>query len=119
MLSDHTYKMANNMMYVPQDLRVSKDNLTNEINQLGEDELATVQLLVKVDYVYHHHENNYDGGLSFLDRINRKLGRFQDNNWDIQQMKDQIRNSNNPHGEYMWVIGQMFSDVRNIAIYGV
>ena len=108
---------ANMTNYVPQDLRVNKDNLDNEISQLGEDDLASIELLVKVDYVYHHHENDYDGGLSFLDRINRKLGRYQENGWDIEGMKNQIRNCNDPHGEYMRMIEEFFRDVRNVVIY--
>lgn len=109
-----TIKMA----YIPDNLQVSSNDLDAEINQLG-NSLADVNLLVKIDYVYHHRDNNYDGGLSMLDRINAKLGRNRVNPWNIESMKDNIRNSMNRQRAFMETIESMFPTLSEIEYYGL
>jgi hypothetical protein len=105
-----------NQMYVYADLCVSEQRMHDEISNLGE-ALPDAKLLLMVDYVYHHQDDDYDGGLSFLDRIQRKIGMFK--NWDIQNFKDTIRNANDKQAEYLRVINQMFHDTRDIMCYGL
>ncbi len=106
-----------NQMYVPNNLRASRNDIDDEIRNLGEN-LGTYDLLVKIDYHYHHQDNDYDGGLSMLDRIKRKLGRFHPE-WDIESMKNDIRNASDPIAEYAWVINLMFASESDIAYYGL
>ena len=106
--------MAN---YVYSDLQVSKSRIDDEINNLGNG-IADPKLLLEIDYVYHHQDNDYDGGLSFLDRINKKLGVFH-GEWNIQHLKDTIRNAEDQQAEYLRVINWMFQDQRDITYYGL
>lgn len=109
-----TVKMA----FIPHNLQVTKNEVENQINNLG-DNFADINLLVMVDYVYHHQENSYDGGLSMLDRINFKLGRNRPNPWNIQHMKDNIRNSLNPQQAFLDTINMMMPTVSDIVYYGL
>ena len=111
--------MPVDILYIPAYLRVSKKALKAEIANIDEDDFASIDVLMKVDYVYHHHDNDYDGGLSFIDRLYKKVGQYDWNNWDTNQLKENIRNSNDPQAEYVRVISQMLSDNRNVAIYGL
>lgn len=106
------------MAYIPQSLQVTKSDVEDQINNLG-DNFADISLLVMVDYVYHHQENSYDGGLSMLDRINFKLGRTRNNPWNIQMMKDTIRNSLNPKQAFMDTIESMIPTIADIIYYGL
>jgi hypothetical protein len=84
-----------------------------------DDEVTDVpyRLLIVVDYLYHNDEIDYEGGLSFLDRLNHKLGVFHQE-WDIQLMKDEIINSNNPQDKYLNTIGNMLSKATDRMYYG-
>lgn len=106
------------MAFIPENLQVSKNELENQINNLG-DNFPEVDLLVMADYVYHHQENSYDGGLSMLDRVNAKLGRYRNNPWNIQQMKDNIRNSLNPRQAFLDTINIMMPRTSDVAFYGL
>ena len=102
-------------MFVYHHLRVSKAQVSQEIQDVPE---VHSKLLIKIDYAYHCHSPNYDDGLSFLDRIAAKIGRFNPN-WDIQEMKQQIRDSDTPRQEYVQIIEKMFENPGMIAYYGV
>lgn len=108
------------MMYVPDELQIkSKDELHYEISGTIEEDISPV-LLIKIDYCYHNKHDTYDDGLSFLDRINAKIGRFHPNwSWNIVNMKERIRLSANPTLEYVSVISEMFSRDGMIAFYGI
>ena len=105
------------MAYIPDNFQASEVDIQNDINNLG-DNVCEFDLLIKIDYCYYHQSNNYDGGLSFLDRINRKLGQFHPE-WNIENMKNNIRNANDPCEEFIRTIDFMFSDIRDITYYGL
>lgn len=107
----------NNQMYLYNHWQVTEQEMNAEINNLG-DNFASPELLVKVDYFYHHQDNNYDGGLSMLDRIYAKLGQFHPE-WNIQNMKDNVRNANNSQEEFILTIRNMFQSLNDIAYYGL
>jgi len=106
------------MIYVPQELQVfCGEKLEHEITNTSE-EKVTPLLLIKIDHFYHMHLSNYEGGLSFLDRINAKIGQFH-SNWKIEAMKDRIHSSSNPQLEYISTISQMFAGKGMMAYYGL
>jgi hypothetical protein len=74
--------------------------------------------LLTIDHFYYHHETNYDGGLSFIDRINKKLGRFHPE-WDITSMKNSIVSSKYPQNMYVNTILFMLSDPKDVLYYGI
>ncbi len=103
-------------MYVEQNYHLTHQELDNHLRNVG-DNVSWCDLLM-VDYVYHNQEQNYDAGLSFIDRLIRKLGRFHPE-WNSDNIKDRIRNANYPQGEYVRVIQEMLNDPSDIAYYGV
>lgn len=105
------------MAYISNEYKFDKNELDNLLANLGEDE-ATWETLLMVDYAYHNQDNQYDNGLSFLDRLNRKLGRFHPN-WTVNEWKDSIRNSNNPTDEFIRIVSNMLENQSDVAYYGV
>lgn len=105
-------------MCVPKELQVlSIETLEHEIQDTRE-EAITPLLLIKIDHFYNMHLDTYDGGLSFLDRISAKIGRFHWY-WNIEALKQRIRLSRTPSLEYVAVISEMFSGKGMIAYYGL
>ena len=106
------------MMYVPQELQMfCIDKLEHEIQNTPEENITPL-LLIKIDNFYNMHLDSYDGGLSFLDRISAKIGRFHWY-WKIEHMKQRIRLSRTPSLEYVAVISEMFSNKGMIEYYGL
>jgi hypothetical protein len=106
------------MMYVPQELQIfCEEKLNHKITNTPEVKVSPL-LLIEIDHFYHMHLSNYEGGLSFIDRINAKIGRFYPD-WKIEKMKDRIHASPTPQLEYVAVISEMFSGKGMIAYYGV
>ena len=106
------------MMYILPEFRVSVNEMNNRLGQLGADQVPSVDILLMVDYVFHHQNDNYDGGLSFIDRIHAKLGQHHPE-WNVQVMKDAIRNANDPMDEYLFVIDTMLGDADDRVYYGL
>jgi hypothetical protein len=74
--------------------------------------------LLTIDYFYHHHEADYDFGLSFIDRIYKKLGQFHPE-WDVIELKNNVIYSNTPVVAYSCVINFMLQDPRDVLYYGI
>jgi hypothetical protein len=105
-------------MYVPQDLQIFCEEKLNHKIQNTPEEKVTPLLLIEIDHFYNMHLSTYEGGLSFLDRINAKIGRFHPD-WKIEAMKDRIHSSRNPQLEYVSTISAMFAGKGMIAYYGI
>lgn len=108
-------------MFVPVNLRFTQQKLDETMSLLHDEnnEVTDVpyKLLIAVDYIYHHNHNNYDDGLSFLDRLNQKLGQFHPE-WNIQEMKQEIEHSLDPQGKYLSTIAKMLSNSADRMYYG-
>lgn len=108
-------------MYIPIEYRVAEQQMQEEVRDLEaqnyEFEDVPIDLLIKIDWVYHHHENNYDGGLSFLDRLNNKIGQFL--NVNIDNLKLQIRSANDPQNEYRNVVHNLLRNREDRMYYGL
>ncbi len=65
--------------------------------------------LLIVDYFYYSHTADYDGGLSFFDRINAKIGRFHPE-WNIGEFKELVRTADNKEMTYNHIIQIMYMD---------
>jgi len=107
------------MSYVLQQLQEYYGyNIEAEIEATPESKVGAA-LLIKIDHHHNRHSReSYDNGLSFIDRINAKIGRFHPE-WDIEAMKQQIRSSLYPQLEYVAVVSQMFAKKGMIAYYGL
>ena len=74
--------------------------------------------LLTIDYFYNHHLDDYDGGLSFIDRIYNKLGKFHPD-WNIEDLKRCIVVSKYPTAVYEDIIKLLLEDPRDVLYYGV
>lgn len=74
--------------------------------------------LITLDYFYNNHSTDYDGGLSFIDRLNKKIGQFHPN-WDIDGFKKIVRISSNPQSTYVDIIKYMLEDPHDVFYYGI
>jgi hypothetical protein len=95
-------------MYVPDYCQVSVDFIFK--NAPKDDEDINWQHLLQVDYAFHCLDSDYDGGLSFLDRLNKKL-RFTN---DIATVKNSIDSIDS----YLDTIQNILNDPKDIAYYG-
>jgi len=104
-------------MFVPANLRFTQQKLNDIMNLLHESTDVPYKLLIVVDYIYHHSDNDYDDGLSFLDRLHAKIGKFHPE-WNIQEMKQEIEYSIHPEDKYLKTIANMLSNPADRAYYG-
>jgi hypothetical protein len=74
--------------------------------------------LLTIDYFYNYHLDDYDGGLSFIDRIYKKLGKFHPD-WNIEDLKRCIVVSKDPTTVYADIIRFMLEDPRDVLYYGI
>lgn len=106
------------MMYVSKRYRKNtNDEIINLVMSIDKENLKWYDILM-IDYFYHNHENNYDGGLSFFDRLYEKLGHLHPN-WDIEGLKQIVRDSKKPISVYEDIIKQLLSDPHDIFYYGI
>lgn len=106
-------------MYVPQEFKITEDALTQMVTQINEPEDITWKTLLMADYVYHHRDQDYDGGLSFLDRLSKKIGFRHRDEWNIEEFKDWVRNHQNPQNAFIRIIDEMLEDSDDIDYYGL
>jgi hypothetical protein len=108
-------------MYVPDHFQIKEIDYDTILTDLKE---VTWKHVLMIDYMFHRCDVDYDGGLSLLDRLDSKLGRFHPE-WDIQEFKNKIRNisdmfdGNICSAIYEDIISKMLNDPRDVAYYGV
>lgn len=103
------------MAYIPSNYKVNKHQFDQVYKNLGD---ITWETLMMMDYAYHHEENEYNNGLSFLTRLAKKLGQFHPE-WSLNEFENRIITSDNPTNEFVRVIQEMLSDPSDVAYYGV
>lgn len=79
---------------------------------------VTPEVLLMIDYAYHNTDNDYDDGLSFLNRLQSKLSGAFPIQWNLPNLKQFIRNSNDPAETFLDVLNEILSD-EMILYYGV
>lgn len=103
-------------MYINDNLRVTSGNEIMDLINSTTDHNSEIRALIAIDYYYHREDNNYDGGLSMLDRLAYKLRCF-DHNWDVQNLKERIRSANSPQDEFVNVLTDILAS-EMIGYYG-
>lgn len=76
------------------------------------------ETLLTIDYAFHNTDENYDDGLSFLDRLHRKLSKFYPIQWNLENMKNTVRNSNNPATTFVDMLNEILTHDM-LACYGL
>ena len=105
------------MIVVTAEYRKTKEEITEMLNQMQEIDI-TPEVLLMIDFAYHNGDNNYDSGLSFLDRLHRKLSIFFPIQWNVENLKTTVRNANDPAAMFLDILNEILTD-EMIAVYGV
>ena len=105
-------------MYVPDYLRLTIQQVNDKISNMQEGDPVNAKQLIEIDHAYHKDEQNYNGGLSFIDRIFGKIGRFHPN-WNVIEMKQEIMTSDDRENAYVDRIIAMFDRPGMIEFYGL
>jgi hypothetical protein len=105
-------------MYVPTKFQIhTTEDMSNFLETFDETKPLWSNLLM-LDYFYNHHMPNYDGGLSFIDRLINKLG-FGHDDWDAHYIKSYIVNAADSSEAYVEIIQEMLENEQDIACYGI
>lgn len=101
--------------YVPAAYVATKEQIESIISKMNENDEVPLELILMIDNAYHCDDVNYEGGLSFFDRLHWKLSLFFELQWTPEDVKNQVRNA--PE-EYMNVLRSLL-DSEKIDVYGV
>jgi hypothetical protein len=102
--------------YIPYVLRLTKGQVDNMINNTNKN--ITAYDLISIDYAYHCQDDDYDNGLSFIDRLHWKLSIYFDIDWVPQDIKSFIISSEDNKQTYSAIINQILTQ-EMIDCYGI
>ena len=105
-------------MYISQNFAIDERELIDAVSNIQEPSDIDWKHLLMADYVYHHEDSDYDGGLSFLDRLHKKLG-YRHQDWDIDAFKEWIRNHDNTESAYQRIVMEMLENHEDVEYYGL
>lgn len=106
------------MAYIPNKFKVTKEQFDEIYNSLGEND-ATWETLLMADYAYHHQDSDYNNGLSFMDRLEKKIGKFHPE-WDIGEYYDLVELCKYDKAEqFASIIQEMLTNPSDVMYYGV
>jgi hypothetical protein len=107
------------MTYVSEYYHVSIPAINQFLEEVDDDNYVPGwEVLLKIDYAYHHDNDHYDGGLSFINRIYEKL-RYRHPQWSAIAFRHRIIQADDPEYEYLSVISEMLADEQDRIIYGI
>jgi len=109
--------MADKMAIVDYNYRKTKTEINEILKNIQENEI-TPELLLMIDYAYYNTDPDYDDGLSFLDRLHRKLSMYFQIQWNVKNLKKLVRNSNNHSSTFIDILNEIL-DSEMIECYGV
>ena len=105
-------------MYIKENHRITRAELDGVLDTLEVDFDVSLDVIVQVYHVFHSQDDDYEGGLGFLNRLHHKLSQYYDIQWDLDGIKSILRGANKPEEEYYDILHQMLTP-EMIACYGV
>jgi len=107
------------MTYILDVLKLSEDKMEEMLNyKYLADVNITSNDLISIDYKYHCNDENYDNGLSFIDRLHKKLSIYYTLDWEIGELKDYIYHARDEKHTYAYVVNEILTQ-EMINCYGV
>ena len=92
-------------MFIPKKYRSKTSEELNDYVDFQVQDAFHWEVFLMIDYNNHHKDNNYDGGLSFINRIYDSLGWYH-TEWNLEELRSSIKNTN----DYMNTISDMLGD---------
>jgi len=105
-------------MYVPDYLQLSMQEVTGKIANIEEGEFIHAKRFIEIDYAFHKDDQDYNGGLSFIDRIFEKIGHFHPH-WNVIEIKQNIMTADDRENAYVDRIIAMFDRPGMKEYYGL
>ena len=105
------------MIIVTAEYRKTKEEIDEMLKDMQDIDI-TPEVLLMIDFAFHNGDKDYDHGLSFLDRLHHKLSMYFPIQWNVENLKTVVRNSNNPPGTFLDILNEILDDAK-IACYGV
>jgi hypothetical protein len=105
-------------LLVPKEFQISKE----EAEWLDFGNPITWRELLKADYYYHHKDSNYEGGLSFIDRLYNKIPSVRNNWGKPTTIKTMITNTGSfeeKQEKYLWVVRILLVNQADVDCYGI
>lgn len=97
--------------------RKTKDEVKDMLANMQEIDI-NAEVLLMIDYAFHNTDEDYDEGLSFLDRLYSKLRIYFPIQWNVRNLKKFVNDSNNPAQMLIDILNEILTDDM-IALYGV
>lgn len=100
-------------MFVP---KIYRSILGEELEEYVYNEVSNMfywEVLLMIDYNNHHDDDDYDGGLSFINRIQAKVGWFH-TEWNVEALRKNVLSQK----DYIHVISSML-DYEVCSMYGI
>jgi len=103
------------MLYIPLNLCATME----DVARIGEQGYITLSDLVRIHYAIYHTMDDFNGGLNIFDLLKEKLSFYYDNpkSWNLNNMKNEIRNSPYPQEEFMMTLDEILTQDM-ITCYG-
>jgi len=89
-----------------------------KLADIEEGEFIHAKRFIEVDYAFHKDDQDYDGGLSFIDRIFAKLSIFNPH-WNVTEIKQSIITADDRENAYVDQIIGMFDKHGMKEYYGL
>jgi len=105
-------------MYISEEYRKTQAEVDEILDNMNDEYEITPEVLLMIDYVYHNEDENYDGGLSFLDRLHKKLSLYFQINWDTKSLKNMIKTAEHPGAAFVYILNELLKPDM-ISCYGV
>ncbi len=106
------------MNYIPPIYRINNVEANNMVRNFNEHTLITWEHLLMIDHAYHCDDDDYCGGLSFIDRIVKKIG-FKYPEWNAMEIRNGILECEDRQKEYLVMIKHMLGLYEDIEYYGL
>ena len=104
-------------MFVSPVYRKTKTDIKRMMEYIHNMEI-TVETLLMIDHAFHNEDSDYEDGLSFLNRLHKKLSNFFEITWDVDYLKKIIKESENPSQTFVEVLKEILTEDM-IECYGV
>jgi len=105
-------------MYIAEEYRKTKQEVDSILDNMEDEYELTPEILLMIDYVYHNEDDDYEGGLSFLDRLHKKLSLYFEIQWNLPVLKNMIKSTDNPQAAFIYILNELLKP-EMISIYGV
>ncbi len=106
------------MLYLKKDICLPEEQVSLFLSLLEDWSEVNASVLMMIHYTYHRDDEDFDGGLKLIDLLYNKLSKYFDIEWDVENMKNVIRNSEYPGYDYLDILNNLLTP-EMIVVFGI